>query len=241
VQLPGVFIELLAIGEPALIKAGGPREFSFGAFARGFLAHHEGLAMLVVEGKGAQDAAAFRAAGFGDFAVFDFEREGRRPDGVPVKVAFSLAFAADPRAPQAGFFTCQHHYPENFWNPSFQRHANTVAGVAGAVFVAENPADHHVFFKSFAGVSDLQSSSAGITLVTPRGEIQVMEPSAYARHFGVAPPDVAGGMRFAAVRLSVRDHAAARGAVGADARAHMGKLIVGPQAAHGATLVFEDA
>ena len=68
--------------------------------------------MLVLEGKGAAaDAAAFRAAGIGDFDVFDFEREGKRPDGTTVKVAFSLAFAADPKAPDTGFFTCQQHFP----------------------------------------------------------------------------------------------------------------------------------
>ena len=33
----------------------------------------------------------------------------------------------------------------------------------------------------------LQATSSGITVETPRGLIQVMEPSAYARHFGVAP------------------------------------------------------
>ena len=79
--------------------------------------------MLVLEGKGAAaDAEAFRAAGIGDFDVFDFEREGKRPDGSTVKVAFSLAFAADTQAPDTGFFTCQQHYPENFWNPAFQKH-----------------------------------------------------------------------------------------------------------------------
>ena len=113
--------------------------------------------MLVLEGKGAAaDAEAFRAAGIGDFDVFDFEREGKRPDGSSVKVAFSLAFAADPKAPDTGFFTCQQHYPENFWNPAFQKHQNGVTGIAGVVFVAENPADHHVFLKAFSGVSDLQ-------------------------------------------------------------------------------------
>ena len=105
--------------------------------------------MLVLEGKGAAaDAEAFRAAGIGDFDVFDFEREGKRPDGSTVKVAFSLAFAADTKAPDTGFFTCQQHYPENFWNPAFQKHANGVTGVAGVVFVAENPADHHIFLQS---------------------------------------------------------------------------------------------
>jgi hypothetical protein len=242
VQFPAVFIELLTVGEAALIQPPKPRSVSFGAFTRDFLARHEGLSMLVLEGKGATaDAQAFRAAGIGDFEVFDFEREGERPDGSAVKVAFSLAFAADALAPDVAFFTCQQHCPENFWNPAFQQHQNTVVGVAGVVFVAENPADHHVFFKAFSGVSDLKSTSTGITLETPRGEIQVMDPFAYRQHFAVAPPDIARGMRLAAIRFSVRDKAAARTALGANAAARMDRLIVGPQVAYGATLVFEGA
>ena len=238
VQFPGVFIELLTVGEPALIPPEKPRSVSFGAFTREFLSTGEGLSMLVLEGKGAAaDAAAFRAAGIGDFDVFDFEREGQRPDGTAVKVAFSLAFAQDRRAPDTGFFTCQQHYPENFWNPAFQTHANGASGVAGVVFVAENPADHHVFLKAFSGVSDLQSTSAGITLETPRGEIQVMDPSAYRLHFAVEPPDVARGMRLAAIRFAVRDLTGARTALGAQAAERSGKLVVA--AMHGAALVFE--
>ena len=240
VQFPGVFIELLGVGEPELIPPVQPRSVSFGAFTRDFLARHEGLSMLVLEGKGAAaDAAAFRAANIGDFDVFDFEREGRRPDGSSVKVAFSLAFAEDKRAPDTGFFTCQQHYPENFWNPAFQTHANRVSGVSGVVFVAENPADHHIFLKAFAGVSDLQSTSSGITIETPRGEIQVMDAAAYRLHFAVEPPDVARGMRLAAIRFALRDIAAARAALGTRDNERMNKLIVGPEAVHGATLVFE--
>src|SRR3954452_162785 len=165
VQFPGVFVELITIGEPELIRVGAPGTFSFGAFTRDFLNREQGLAMLVLEGKGAaDDADAFRSAGIGDFKVFNFERAAKRPDGSPVKVAFSLAFATDAKAPDAGFFTCQQHYPENFWNPAFQQHANGVTGVTGVVFVAENPADHRVFLKAFAGGSDLQSTSSGITI-----------------------------------------------------------------------------
>jgi hypothetical protein len=242
VQFPGVFIELLAIGEIERIPPSRPRSLSFGAFTRDFLARHEGLSMLVLEGKGAAaDAEAFRAAGIGDFDVFDFEREGKRPDGTAVKVAFSLAFAQDTQAPDTGFFTCQQHYPENFWNPAFQKHANGVTGVAGVVFVAENPADHHVFLKAFSGVSDLQSTSSGITIETPRGEIQVMDPAAFRLHYAVAPPDVTRGMRLAAMRFGVGDIGAARAALGGAALERMDKLIVGPEKVHGATLVFEPA
>jgi Glyoxalase-like domain len=239
VQFPGVFIELITIGEPERIRPARPRSISFGGFTADFLRKTEGLSMLVLEGKGASDAAAFRAAGIGDFDVFDFEREGKRPDGATVKVAFSLAFASDPRAPDTGFFTCQQHFPENFWNPAFQAHRNGVSGVAGVVLAAENPADHHVFLKAFSGVTDLKSTSTGITIETPRGEIQVMDPAAFRLHYAVEPPDVARGMRLAALRFSVRDLKTARAALGMSADERMGKLIVAPDSAHGATLVFE--
>jgi len=240
VQFPGVFIELLALGEMERIPPPRPRSLSFGAFTRDFLAKGEGLSMLVLEGKGAQaDAEAFRAAGIGDFDVFDFERDAKRPDGSTVKVGFSLAFAQDTKAPDTGFFTCQQHYPENFWNPAFQQHANAVTGVAGVVFVAENPSDHHIFLKAFAGVSDLKATSAGITIETPRGEIQAMDPAAYRLHFAVEPPDTSRGMRLAAIRFAVRELGLAREKVGSSATEHMGKLVVGPAAAHGAALAFE--
>jgi hypothetical protein len=241
VQFPGVFIELLTVGEPDKIPPPRPRVPSFGDATRDFLRRGEGLSMLVLEGKGAQaDADAFRAAHIGDFDVFDFERDARRPDGATVKVAFSLAFAADSKAPDIGFFTCQQHYPENFWNPAFQSHANTVPGIAGVVCVAENPADHHIFFKAFAGVGDLTSTSTGITIETPRGEIQVMDPAAFRLHYGAEPPDVARGLRLAALRFAVRDITTARSFLKAVPESR-GKLVVGPQAAHGATLVFEPA
>jgi hypothetical protein len=240
VQFPGVFIELITVGEPGLIPPAKPRSISFGQFTRDFLVKHEGLSMLVLEGKGATaDADAFRTAKIGDFDVFDFEREGKRPDGSIVKVAFSLAFAQDKLAPDTGFFTCQQHYPENFWNPAFQKHANVVTGVAGVVLVADNPADHHVFFKAFAGVTDLKSTSSGITIETPRGEIQVMDAAAYRLHFSVEPPDASRGMRLAAIRFAVADMAHAKAALGAFAKPHMSKLVVGPQAVSGAALVFE--
>jgi hypothetical protein len=243
VQCPGVFIELLTVGEPELIPPPGPRTFSFGAYTRDFLAHHEGLSMLALEGKGAAaDADAYRAAGIGDFEVFDFAREAKRPDGTSVNVAFSLVFAADRQAPETAYFTSQNHYPENFWNPAFQAHPNSVTTIAGVVLVAENPADHHVFLKSFSGVSDLTSTSSGITIATPRGEIQVMDPSAYKAHFAAEPPDVSRGARLAALRFAVRDMDTLKltfeqgGVAAAD---HMGKVIVPPQGMYGATLAFE--
>ena len=242
VQLPGTFIELLTVADATHIAPHAPDFFSFGAFNRDFLARGEGLSMLVLEGRGAPDAEAFRAAGIGDFQVYDFEREGKRPDGTPLKVAFSLAFARDPLAPDVGFFTCQHRHPANFWNPTFQDHPNTAARVAGVVLVAANPADHHVFLSAFCGERDMLATSSGLSIRTPRGEIQVMDPTVFTGRFCVAPPDIAGGARLAALRFGMCDFDKAASALRSGGMAvsdRTGCLVVGPQAAMGAALIFE--
>jgi len=166
--------------------------------------------MLVLEGRGAAaDAAAFRATGIGDFDVFDFERQAKRPDGSTVKVAFSLAFAADAKAPDTGYFTCQQHYPENFWNPAFQAHPNGVTGIAGVILVSEKPEDHRHFLGAFSSVGEVMSTASGISVRTERGEIQVMNPSAYRAYAGTEPPKLTRGARLAAIRFMAGDKAKA--------------------------------
>jgi len=244
VQFPGVFVELIAVGEPELIRVGAPGTFSFGAFTRDFLAHEQGLAMLVLEGKGAaDDAEAFRSGSIGDFKVFNFERAAKRPDGSPVKVAFSLAFAADPKAQDIGYFTCQQHHPENFWNPAFQKHPNSTAGIAGVVMVSENPESHRHFLSAFSGVGDVRSGANGIAVATPRGEIQVLNPDAYRMHVGTQPPDLSRGARLAAIRFAIADKARLKDMLGGSGVAfseHRGNIVLAADVATGATLIFRD-
>ena len=241
VQLPGTFIELLAVNDTNGIAPHTPHFFSFGAFNRDFLVRGEGLSMLALEGRGGADADAFRAAGIGDFDLYDFEREAKRPDGTAVKVAFTLAFARDEKTPEAGFFTCQQRYPENFWNEAFQIHGNTARGVAGVVIVANDPAAHRDFLCAFSG-SAWEPRDDGFAFITPRGEIGVTTPAGYFRQFGIAPPDVAEGARLAAMRFTVADLAAVRITLEAGripGKTAGGLIVVGPQTAMGAALAFE--
>jgi catechol 2,3-dioxygenase-like lactoylglutathione lyase family enzyme len=243
VQFKTSFIELLEIGEPAKIPPHGPRGFSFGAFNRDFVAAGEGLSMLILKSTDARaDARSFETAKISDFEVFDFGREAKKPDGSTVKVAFSLAFARDPASPDLGFAACQQHFPENFWNPAFQLHANGVTGMSGAVMVAENPSDHHVFLKGFTGISDLHSSSLGIRATTAHGDIEIMEPVAFRDQFGVTPEVSGAGMTLNAMRFGVADLAKAEAIfrdAAVKAERHIGRLIVRPDLAFGATLIFE--
>jgi hypothetical protein len=243
VQLPGlVYLELLEVAEPEKIIPHAGSSFSFGAFNRDFVARAEGLAMVALESRDADaDATAFRAAGIGGFDVFKFTREGRRPDGSAVTVAFSLTFATDSSAPDVGFFTCREHHPENFWNPAFQVHANTAKTVAAVIMVAEDPAAYQGFLSAFVGEDAIQASSAGIVVPTPRGVIEAITPAAFRVEFGVDPPDLKRGPRLAALRFGVKDFAATMNALkagGIDAQVRMGRIVVGPDRGMGATLVF---
>jgi catechol 2,3-dioxygenase-like lactoylglutathione lyase family enzyme len=241
IQFPGCFVELLTVAEPDKLVGDGFAAH-FGRFTQSFLARQEGLSLLLLESADtAADAAAFRAAGIAASDALSFEREGKRPNGSVTKVAFTVVFAHAPQAPDVAFAVCQQHYPENFWNAAFQRHANTASGVTGAVLVAENPTDLHIFLTAFTGVRDLRATSSGIAAPTPRGVVEVMDPAAFRIHFGVAAPDISGGARLAAIRFAVRDPAVLHDVLvagGVAALSHAGATVVPPPAAMGATLVF---
>ena len=244
VQFPGFFIEILTLAEPDKLGDDSISKL-FGRFNGDFLKAHEGFSQLVLESHDAvADEKTFREQGIAASEAMRFEREGKRPDGSTVKLAFSLAFARDPLAPQTGFFVCQHHFPENFWNPAFQKHVNGTTGIAGAVFVAENPTDHHIFMSAFTGERELQSTSSGISIVTPRGEIQVMDPTAYRSHFGIEPPHGDTGMRLCALRLHAFDLHHVEPLLtssGVHYLRHMDRVVIAPAQAMGAALIFEHA
>jgi catechol 2,3-dioxygenase-like lactoylglutathione lyase family enzyme len=242
VQLPGFFIELLTVAEPEKLGSDG---FSalFGTFNRIFLKDREGFSLLILESDDATtDAARFRSAGIGVSEAIRFEREGKRPDGSTVKVGFSLAFARDAKAPAIGFAACQQHFPENFWNPTFQQHPNTANAIEAAVLVAEKPSDHHAFLSAFAGVRTATATSSSMTTSTPRGDIRVMDRAAFRDRFGTEPPDTSQGARLAAIQLRVRDGNALSTTLkagGIAASSTGSATIVGPAIARGATLVFD--
>lgn len=241
VQFPGAFLELITVGDAGAIPPHGPHRFSFGAFVRDALARAEGMSMLVLESKDAKaDAEAFAVAGIGDFEPFFFERQAKRPDGSEVRVAFSLAFARNETAPDCGFFTCQQHEPQNFWNPAFQQHDNGTLGLAAALLFAENPTDHHVFLSAFSGERSLKSNSLGISAALPRGRIDILTPYAAEQLFAFR--EEASGPRFAGFAVSVADLGAVREhlAVADIPFSQVGERVVVPaSAAMGCVIAFE--
>ncbi|MBV8791576.1 MAG: VOC family protein [Pseudolabrys sp.] len=242
VQTPGAFVELLAIADPSLITPHRPQEFSFGAFNQDFLIRGEGLSMLVLEGRGVADIEDFRNKGIGDFRQFDFAREAKAPDGKPINVAFTLAFAHDAQAPEVGFFTCQHHHPENFWNRAFQQHPNGTMEIRAVMMATDNPQAHREFLAAFTGSGEFYTEPGEVSVLTPRGAVCVMTPKRFAAAFGGPLPRF--GAHLQAIRFAVADIAAARALLKANAvpyRDHRDGFVVDAADALGATISFESA
>ncbi len=245
VQFEGCYIELLAISDPDLMPRVPPGTYSFGNFNREFLEScGEGLSFLVLQSRDAgADKKAFDEAGFGGFGLMNFSRKAVLPDLTETEVSFSLAFARDPASPHAGFFTCQHGTPERIWFPELQRHANNADGIVAAVFVADNPTDHHIFFEAFTGARDIRATSLGLMVETPQGDILIYDRRGFYDVFGVEGP-ADRGARLGAMIVHVPDLVAVRKrlkAKGMRPRDIHGRLVVGPRETAGAVIAFESA
>ena len=240
VQFPGAFLELITVGEGAAIDPHQADTFSFGAFVRDYLAQREGFAMLVLASEDARaDKVTFDKAGIGGFRPFDFARTAKKPDGTEVEVSFSLAFARDPLAPHCGFFVCQQHRPENFWNPVMQAHPNGATALAGVTIVASDPADHAEFLSAFTGIRAFSATSAGLRFETPRGVVECLSDAAFAFDFGLSA--IGEGPRLAAFTIAVANLAAFENRLKAEAMdylKHGSALVLPPQSTFGVALRF---
>ena len=248
VQMDRVFLEFVEIAD----ESGFPKDppataFNFGPFNRDWLARNgEGGSMLVLASEDSEaDRAAFGEAGLTVHDPFSFERTATLPDGETKKVAFNLTFVSDPGLPDIGFFTCQQIYPENFWRPEFQTHANGSLDLAGIVFIAENPADHQVLFSGFTGERDMRSTGLGIDIEAGRHVLSIMTPIGFERRFGPCFHQLdADTARIAAIRLKVSDMdtlVSCLDKAGVDHHEHSGARIVPSTSFHGCALIFEQS
>jgi catechol 2,3-dioxygenase-like lactoylglutathione lyase family enzyme len=246
VQLDGFLVEILTVAEPHLLERGTAHaELArlFGAFNREAIERGDAFSTLILESKAiAADVSALAGAGVGCSGELRFSRAGTQADGSTVTVGFSLGFARDASSPHAAFAVMQQHNPKAFWNRKFQSHANTARTVLGAVLVADNPTDHHIFLSAFTGERELHSTSAGIAVRTPRGDIEVIEPVAFRDRYGVSVAAEGEGMTLAGLRLGVARPEAVEACAkksGIALHKHLNALATGPASAFGATLIFE--
>ena len=219
------------------------RAFSFGAFVRGLSAAPRGPRHAGPRQPGRRrPTRRCSPDGHRRFRAVLLRARGRRPDGSETKVAFTLAFATGQAAPQAGFFVCQHHFPENFWNPEFQHHDNGATAIASVTLAAPDPERHR-------GVPD---GLHGRGAERARRRRPVLPLWARTISTCMTPDDAARGLRLGrgragpavlrGFRRSRRRHRAAGDwldAAGDSVPAHRQRLIVPASVAFGVAIAFE--
>jgi catechol 2,3-dioxygenase-like lactoylglutathione lyase family enzyme len=243
IQFETSFIELIGMGEGGAIAPHGSGVFSFGAFVQDYLRDREGLAMLVLDSRDSKaDAKSFADRGIGAFEPFFFERRGIRPDGSATQVAFTLAFAKDEAAPLAGFFVCQHHFPENFWNPEFQRHDNKAVGISVVALAAPEPERHRAFLSAFTGVEPTEPAEHDLSFSFLGGHLDVMTPDDAAEVYGSveAELDQPSFAAFAVRIEDVRQQAKWLDAAEIPYQRIGSRLVVPASAAFGVAIAFEE-
>jgi hypothetical protein len=241
VQLHGSYLELLGVEDPTKVASAEAGKFSFGTYNAGFLAKREGLSMVACSTDDARrDHGEFTRAGLTTHPPFDFSRKAKQPDGTEATVAFTLVFVTDPRLPEAVFFVCQHHAPQNFWKPEYQRHANGAVAAVEAVMVADQPSTLIELFQLLQGRDAVHAIEDGIEVTTMRGRITVLTPEAAAGRFGGLPLKYAPATpHLVGYRISVRDLDAVRmrfDASDVSYRAISGALQIAPDIAFGTYL-----
>lgn len=242
VQLDGAFLELIALGAGFAALPPDDPASPFAVPVAAAVARGGGLAMVALGSQDADaDADAFRSFGFGRGQRLDFGRTAEAADGTRRDVRFSLAFAGDLPFGEAGFFTCRHHHPENFWNPAAQRHANGALRLEAVVLVTGEPAravDELAMLLGTvpSGPADrpsFETATGRIDLMTP--------PDVEARHGGL---ERSGEGRFAAFGVVVEALDPIRARLDAAGIAHSdiaGAVVVPPTSAFGVALAFAAA
>jgi len=242
VQFDGAFLELIGLGEGFEPLKPAEGAYSFASFIARFLERREGLAMLALRSNDAEaDRRDFAANGLGDFPRFEFARKATRPDGATVDVAFSLAFAASEALPEAGFFVCQQHFPENFWSQAAQIHPNGAMGISGLAFAHEAPLEAAHFLAPFVGSSAARTAGRGLEIDAAGATIEVASRSVLRKKYGASAIESDGPplalMRIQIVDADTTSDLLSKGGIAY--RAHGHALVVNAANALGAAIVFE--
>lgn len=244
IQFGHSFIELLTVAEPDKIPPMSEGFFSFAEYNQDFLDRREGTSMAVLSsGDARADAERWRARGLPGYEPVDFGRQAKLPDGTLVPVTFTIAFAISPAMPRAAFFVCQQHYPENFWKPAYQTHANGATDITGVTLLADEPTAHRGFFAAMLDEDDVEEAGGGLRVQVRDGAIEVLSPHALAaRHLEASPALGAEGPIIVATTIACRDLDGVARRLTDSGMAYIrqdSRVVVASTEANGLSLVFD--
>ena len=205
------FLEFLAIGqrETCEIEARNGNVFVARDQAWRFRNGQEGFSALVMRTHDATgDHQAFIEAGISAGAILNFTRPFATPDGKKDMAGFRLAFAADLRAPDAFFFTCERVNTPKVDRTALQTHKNGAGSLREVVLSEVNPTDFQYPLQEIINQRDVNAHSFGMDLRAANANVTVLTPQGLRSFFGIEALETERGLRLQAFVLAVRDLAA---------------------------------
>ena len=247
IYLPdGTFLEPLAIAsrETCWEEAQRGNPFVRNDQTYRFRVSGEGFSHTVVTAEDAEDDYhRYGEAGIGDGPIVSFVRLNERPNREHEQVGFKLAFAADPRSPDARFFSCETEKAPTLDGPLTQ-HPNGAVRLRRIVIGEPNPTDFQYFLQEFLQRRDVDAHSFGMDVEAANATVEVLTPEGLATHYGLRADPQARGMVHRAYVVGVEDLDATRRWLDDHEIAHeerLGRLLVAPALGQGCLVGFEAA
>ncbi|MEL6751077.1 MAG: VOC family protein, partial [Pseudomonadota bacterium] len=203
----------------------------------------EGFSHVVGKsGDAAVDHAMFERLGMSGGGMVDFSRKFSEADGKG-EVSVELAFATDPRAPDAPFFVCEDVVSDGPDRSALRKHKNGAVGIAEVVIAEPNPSDFQYFLQTFFDQREVEADSFGISLDLGGSTITALTPDGLQAHFAMDGERTERGMRFFGFVIGVSDLSATRILLkrnDVSFSERLGKLVVPPAEGQGCMIAFQE-
>lgn len=242
----GTFLEPLAQAGGKIQLEASRRNNVFAArdLAYRFRRGEDGFSAVVFGTENAEaDHAAFVKEGISAGPVLEFSRNFVDAEGRKDKASFRLAFAADLRAPDCFFFTCQRTGVPNVDRAALQRHENGATRLKAVILAAPDPSGFEPIIRMVSGAKPDSFHPNPFSFAAGNARIEMMTNQALRENFGVPSVDDRG-LQARAIVFGVADLRTTKSwllSKGMDCEEHRGRVVVLPAPGQGAIFAFEAA
>ena len=247
----GTFLEPLGIAQRETCEATALKGNVFTArdqayrFRRPSGTNGEGFSALVFSTEDAKaDHARFSKNGISAGRMLRFSRKFEDAKGKRETMSFRLAFAADLRAPDAFFFTCERVGAMPPGRDAFEKHANGVVSIREVALCEANPSDFQYLMEEVVNQREINAHSFGIELLSANANVAIYSPAGMKAWFGDEKGAHGRGIRLRAIVFGVADLDKTCNLLagnGISFREIAGRLVVSPAPGQGAIFAFEAA
>lgn len=243
----GTYLEPLAIGQRETCEAEAIKGNVFVARDQAYRFRHgeTGVSAVVFGTDSAKsDHKSFSKAGISAGKRLEFSRNFTGPGGKKGKAAFELAFAADLRAPDLFFFTCERVKSPKADMAKLHKHKNGVKAVTEVVLSEINPSDFQYFLQEIINEREQNAHSFGLDIAAANANISVLTPVGLKTWFGIEDGSTERGLKARVIILRVSNLDNLRALLKENEivwHEIANRLVVRPELENGAVFAFEAA